>query len=87
MGQATEIYTKEFDRLFFALPPGIRQRIDSRIRDLGSRLASYPHQRLQGRDEFKLRMGDYRIIYDFDVARNEVILLTMGHRREVYRQS
>ncbi len=85
MNQATEVYSKEFDHVFLALPSSLRQRIEARIRDLGSKLAEYSHLRLQGRVEFKLRVGDYRIIYDFDVGRNEVYLLAMGHRREVYR--
>jgi len=71
--------------VYLSLPTTIRQRIEARIRELGSRLESYPHIRLQGRDEFKLRVGDYRIIYDFDLGRNEIYLIAMGHRREVYR--
>jgi mRNA interferase RelE/StbE len=59
--------------------------VEAKIRELGSRLGKYPHVRLQGREEFKLRVGDYRIIYEFDAARNEVYLIAMGHRREVYR--
>lgn len=85
MHQATEVYAKEFDQVYLSLPTTIRQRIEARIRELGSRLESYPHIRLQGRDEFKLRVGDYRIIYDFDLGRNEIFLIAMGHRREVYR--
>ncbi len=85
MHQATEVYAKEFDQVYLSLPTTIRQRIEARIRELGSRLESYPHIRLQGRDEFKLRVGDYRIIYDFDLGRNEIYLIAMGHRREVYR--
>ncbi len=85
MHQATEVYAKEFDQVYLSLPTTTRQRIEARIRELGSRLESYPHIRLQGRDEFKLRVGDYRIIYDFDLGRNEIFLIAMGHRREVYR--
>jgi mRNA interferase RelE/StbE len=51
---------------------------------MGRRLEDFPHHRLQGRSEFRLRVGDYRIIYDFDVHRNELALVTLGHRREVY---
>ena len=85
MHQATEVYAKEFDQVYLSLPTTIRQRIEARIRELGSRWESYPHIRLQGRDEFKLRVGDYRIIYEFDLGRNEMFLIAMGHRREVYR--
>ncbi|MSU37416.1 MAG: hypothetical protein EXS36_20420 [Pedosphaera sp.] len=39
----------------------------------------------QGRSEFRLRVGDYRVIYEFDLGHNELSLATLGHRREVYR--
>jgi mRNA interferase RelE/StbE len=85
MNQATEIYSREFDSIFFRLPPPWQQRILEKVRDLGRRLDCFPHQRLSGRSEFRLRVGDYRIIYDFDLSRNELYLITLGHRREVYR--
>ncbi len=31
-------------------------------------------------------MGDYRVIYTFDTARNEIHLLAVGHRQEIYRK-
>ncbi|MCX6923971.1 MAG: type II toxin-antitoxin system RelE/ParE family toxin [Verrucomicrobia bacterium] len=87
MNQATKIYAREFDSTFFRLPANVQRRIEARISELGRRLESFPHQRLQGRGEFRLRIGDYRVIYQFDVARNELSLITLGHRREVYRLS
>jgi mRNA-degrading endonuclease RelE of RelBE toxin-antitoxin system len=51
----------------------------------GLRLASYPHHRLKGANRFRARIGDYRIIYTFDVARNQIHLLAIGHRRDIYR--
>ena len=85
MGQATEIYSKEFQGIFDRLPSGIRVRIIEKIRHVGRLLEIFPHERLQGRNEFRLRVGDYRIIYEFDSAKNEISLVTLGHRREVYR--
>jgi mRNA interferase RelE/StbE len=85
VNQATEIYSREFDAIFFRLPPPVQARIQARIRELGQRLEVFSHTRLQGRVEFRLRVGDYRIIYAFDVGRNEISLVTLGHRREVYR--
>lgn len=85
MKQAQEVYSREFDQVFFSLPANIRWQIVGKIRELGSRLASFPHQRLQGRPEFRLRSGDYRVIYEFDVARNILYLVTLGNRRDVYR--
>ena len=85
MNQATEIYSREFDAVFFRLPPQVQGRIEARLRQMGRRLDEFPHVRLQGRSEFRLRVGDYRVIYAFDVGRNELSLVTLGHRREVYR--
>ena len=86
MRQATEIYAREFDTIFLNLPPRIRGQIEAKIRELGRRLEDFPHHRLQGRPEFRLRAGDYRIVYEFDVRANELRLITLGHRREVYRR-
>jgi mRNA interferase RelE/StbE len=34
---------------------------------------------------FRLRIGDYRIIYDIDDAHRTAIITIVAHRREVYR--
>ena len=33
--------------------------------------------------QYRYRIGDYRIIFDFDG--NKIIILRVGHRREIYR--
>ena len=40
---------------------------------------------MTGSDRFRLRVGDYRVIYKFDLEKNEIYLLNVGHRREIYR--
>lgn len=85
MTRAAEVYAREFDSIFFKLPLGIREAIESKIEQLGSRLGDYPHQRLTERTEYRLRVGDYRVIYEFDRERNVLYLLALGNRREIYR--
>ena len=85
MSRATEVYSREFDAALLNLPARIRSQVEAKIDDLGSRLAAYPHHRLQGRADFRLRVGDYRIIYDIDQQQNILYLLTIGNRREIYR--
>ena len=63
----------------------MQDRLEDRIGFLGRRLADFPHQRLQGRPEFRLRVGDFSVIYEFDLAQNQLFLVTLGHRREIYR--
>lgn len=42
-------------------------------------------KKLQGEDGYRLRVGDYRILYTIDDQTRRVIIHAIGHRREVYR--
>ncbi len=85
MNAATQVYSRDFDADFLKLPGDLRARIEVKIDDMGSRLQSFPHVRLTGLDCYRVRIGDYRVAYDFDVAKETIYLLAVGHRREVYR--
>jgi mRNA interferase RelE/StbE len=86
-GWATQIYSRECDAALARIPAHQRRLIEEKITDMGRRLATFPHYRMTGRAECRLRVGDYRVIYLFDTARNEISVITVGHRREVYRES
>ena len=60
-----------------------------RIRGAIALLAQDPRppasRQLRGRDGYRLRVGDYRIIYTIDDGVLLIVVVTIGHRREVYR--
>ena len=64
MAAALQIWPATFSRWFDALPTTIRADVQSKADKMGTRLENFPHQRLQGRPEFKLRVGDYRVLYE-----------------------
>ena len=68
-GAATQICSAVFDRKFLALPSDIQQRIQSKIDSMGRRLATFSHYRMENADTFRLRIGDYRVIYPPSNAR------------------
>lgn len=39
---------------------------------------------LRGRDGLRIRVGDYRIVYTVDDGKLLVVVVTLGHRRDVY---
>lgn len=84
-GAATQIASRQFDHDFFGLPPQEREQVQSKIDEMSFRLGSFPHFRMTGSEQFRLRAGDYRVIYRFNVARQEIYLIALGHRREIYR--
>jgi mRNA interferase RelE/StbE len=42
-------------------------------------------KKLRGLDEYRLRFGDYRVLYTIDDQAKQVQIVAVGHRREVYR--
>ena len=40
--------------------------------------------RLEDRTEYKLRVGDYRVIADIDKAEIKILILQIGHRKNIY---
>jgi len=70
-----------------ALPKPDQRRISQRI----DRLAEDPRppgaKMLQGRRRFfRVRCGDYRIIYTVEADRQRVLVVKVGHRRDVYKR-
>eukprot|EP01035_Chromulina_nebulosa_P040028 gene40028-54117_t len=80
---ALQIWSHVFCRHFDRLPREVREMVIQRIDEMGRDLRGAQHLRLQGRTEFKLRVGDYRVLYDFDVlegkaAKGERVLASVA---------
>ena len=43
-------------------------------------------RKLSNRDGYRVRVGDYRILYTIDDGVLLVVVVTVGHRRDVYRR-
>lgn len=84
-GAATRIHAPGFDADFAQLPAAMQQRIEAKLYEMGRRLAEFPHHRMKGSEDYRLRVGDYRIIYDFNPEQNTIYLFAVGNRREIYR--
>ena len=87
MAAALQIWSPTFSGAFDELPSSIRETVQRKVDEMGTRLESFPHQRLQGRAECKLRVGDYRVPYEFDVKLGRIFLHYVGNRREIYKRS
>ena len=65
----------------------IAQRILDRIKWLSLHIDDVNHKALTGylRGEYKLRVGDYRAIYELSHEAKTLIIRLIAHRSEVYR--
>lgn len=67
-----------------ALPKKDCARVATRIRGLAREPRPPGGEKLSGDDKYRIRQGDYRIIYAVDDAGLTVTIVRIGHRSEVY---
>ena len=60
-----------------------------RVRDAIGALAEEPRpagcRKLAGREGWRIRVGQYRVIYEIEDVVRVVTVLDIGHRRNIYR--
>jgi len=68
------------------IPPPMLARLIERIRALGNDPLARGAVKLSGSDHlYRVRLGDYRVIYDVNSSIKVVLIHYVRHRREVYR--
>jgi mRNA interferase RelE/StbE len=67
------------------LPPKMQTRIAQAILALENDPFVHGCKKLKNRDGWRIRVGDYRVLYFADQKARKVVVGTIGHRRDVYR--
>jgi mRNA interferase RelE/StbE len=78
----TIVFTPAAARQWARLSADVRSRIDVRLKEFVTS-GQGDVRRLKGRAGSRLRVGDWRVI--FDETRDTVVIVAVGHRREIYR--
>lgn len=68
------------------LPPKDRGRIIVRIQALSDDPRPAGVEKLSGQERYRVRQGDYRILYEIEDQVLRIVVIKIGHRREVYRR-
>lgn len=66
------------------MPTNIKTRIYNKIIST----KEDPHHyfiKLEGRPEYKLRIGDYRVIAEINQSEIKILVLLIGHRKNIYK--
>lgn len=66
------------------LPPEAKRRVQAVIELLADDPRPPAAKRLTGRLEWRVRSGDYRVLYRVEDAVLTVVIVHTGHRRDVY---
>lgn len=70
------------------LPSAVQSRILQKLdfyTHSDNPLGSAESLRDPGLGDFRFRIGDYRAIFDLDKKQNAIIILKVGHRKDIYR--
>lgn len=81
------VFAPRADRDFRTLTPDVQRRLKPRIDALARNPRPRGVKTLSGEEGLlRLRVGDYRIIYQVQGHTLTVLILKIGHRREIYRR-
>lgn len=83
------VFTSEAENDLTSLNKLIAQRILKKLRWLAENFELITPEPLTGQwlGWFKLRVGDYRVVYQFSRAEERIIVHLIKHRREVYKSN
>lgn len=62
-----------------------RRRVVARIRALADDPRALGSEKLSGADRYRIRQGNFRVLYEIDDEALTVTVVKIGHRRDVYR--
>jgi len=59
--------------------------IKAAIATLADNPRPYGYKKLKGEDAYRIRVGDYRVIYEIDDGKIIVTVVSVGHRKDIYK--
>ena len=78
---------KSAAKMLKKIPKGDRKRISDKIDSLSESLLNQEITKMKGKNPFhKVRVGDYRIIYEIQEEVLIILIVKVGHRKDIYRK-
>ncbi len=74
------------DRQLRVFPSVMYLHIIEKIEHLGTDPYSVNAKKLAGREGWRMRVGDYRILYMVNTKKKEITILSVAHRKDAYRR-
>ncbi len=78
------VIEKQAQKQLAKIPPPDSIKVVTALKELAANPRPYGYKKLKGRPGYRIRVGDYRIIYQVKDNVLTVFILLIGHRREVY---
>jgi mRNA interferase RelE/StbE len=81
------VFTKQADRTLRKVPHNVAQRIRAKSMEVAADpyATSQNVTKLVGRPAYRLRVGDWRVLYELQDDQAVMLILRIGPRGEIYR--
>lgn len=80
-------FSRTADKQLQSLPDALQRRIVRAAEKLEANPRPHGSIKLAGADDvYRIRVGDYRVIYEIEDRRLVVLVVQIAHRRDVYRR-
>ena len=70
-----------------SIPNKHLQKIVKKIQSLSNNPRPQVSQKLSHKEQYRVRQGDYRIVYSVQDKEHSIEIVKVGHRKEVYRSN
>jgi len=85
MGEYSVVIVSKAEKEFLKLPARVKASLTKKILSLEDNPRPLGAKKLKETDYYRIRVGDFRAIYSIDDNERTVKILSIGHRREIYR--
>ncbi|MDT7920941.1 MAG: type II toxin-antitoxin system RelE/ParE family toxin [Meiothermus sp.] len=68
------------------LPKEVRGRIIAKLKELAEEPFTPGTIKLKGEASYRVRVGDFRIVFDVDTSSQIITVLAVGHRKDIYKR-
>jgi mRNA interferase RelE/StbE len=79
------VINRSAERELKAQSPDVAHRVGERLRALADDPRPVQSIRLKGSKSYRIRVGDYRVVYSIDDDARVVTVVAIGHRSQIYR--
>jgi mRNA interferase RelE/StbE len=81
----TVVVTEKVKKIILKLPSSIASKIENSLLKLEENPRPPGFKKLKGRSGYRIRIGDYRVIYEIEDNILRVIVIDIGHRKDIYQ--
>ena len=81
------IFSRKAAKFISTLPHNYKNKIKEMLIILRENPYAYPYKKIRGKTNlYRLRMGNYRILYEVNKKQNQIIILNVDKRERIYKR-